>query len=513
MSTKIQMNRILCVPDRACNKADDMHLRASIKSRIDKGLKPLLQTIALKVLEGNPDYDYVVEDGRRRFLALIDLKFTEIELGQEAILIDGDSEINAYLANQHTNLSLAEEIAKLVSFRKRFTTVEALAAEIGHSPAWVARRLNLLNLSELWQKAMEAKTFGYMTIAHYETIATFPPQIQDDIFAFIRGSRGQELKTAGIRKFSETLYDEFATLLSSLPWKEQGCGECPACRERKESGYLFFNMMPEPKCMNREYLEKKRKEYVASLVAKEPETVLVSQHYHTQEENENRDANDPLAESTILNPGDWKESKNPEEGVPAIIADGPRAGTKITIDAPKATEETPEKKSKSLAERKEIKTRQRKRKAIEKLMTAVNEGKTTVPSRTAIFLLVMCKGTKPVCGEQFDYKAKKTANVLGLPDKIMSYTSLDNKNESEAGKLDALLWQKVCENIFNELEYGQKGHEEPRWVEAALIAGLVNFDLEKALEEATKELPDPKAWEALAKAEEKAAQEDVKEAA
>ena len=113
MSTKIQMNRILCVPDRACNKADDMHLRASIKSRIDKGLKPLLQTIALKVLEGNPDYDYVVEDGRRRFLALADLKFTEIELGQEAILIDGDSEINAYLANQHTNLSLAEEIAKL----------------------------------------------------------------------------------------------------------------------------------------------------------------------------------------------------------------------------------------------------------------------------------------------------------------------------------------------------------------------------------------------------------------
>ena len=253
MSTKIQMNRILCVPDRACNKADDMHLRASIKSRIDKGLKPLLQTIALKVLEGNPDYDYVVEDGRRRFLALIDLKFTEIELGQEAILIDGDSEINAYLANQHTNLSLAEEIAKLVSFRKRFTTVEALAAEIGHSPAWVARRLNLLNLSELWQKAMEAKTFGYMTIAHYETIATFPPQIQDDIFAFIRGTRGQELKTVGIRKFSETLYDEFATLLSTLPWKEEGCGECPACRERKESGYLFFNMMPEPKCMNRDH--------------------------------------------------------------------------------------------------------------------------------------------------------------------------------------------------------------------------------------------------------------------
>ena len=39
--------------------------------------------------------------------------------------------------------------------------------------------------------------------------------------------------------------------------------------------------------------------------------------------------------------------------------------------------------------------------------------------------------------------------------------------------------------------------------EAELIAGLVQFDLAKALEEATVLLPDPKAWEALAKAEAK----------
>ena len=104
MNTKLPVSRIQCEPDRTYNKADDMHLRASIKSRLDKGLKPLLQPVALKKQENNPDYDYAVDDGRRRFLALLDFKFTELELGQEAILIDGDSEINAYLANQHTNL-------------------------------------------------------------------------------------------------------------------------------------------------------------------------------------------------------------------------------------------------------------------------------------------------------------------------------------------------------------------------------------------------------------------------
>ena len=503
MNTKLPVSRIQCEPDRTYNKADDMHLRASIKSRLDKGLKPLLQPVALKKLENNPDYDYAVDDGRRRFLALLDFKFTELELGQDAILIDGDSEINAYLANQHTNLSLAEEIAKLYSMREKFPTLDGLAAEIGHSPSWVARRLNLLNLSELWKKAMEGKTFGYMTVSHYETIATFLPEIQDNIFDYIRGVEGRELKTMSVRKFSETLYDRFATLLSSLPWPEEGCGECPACRERRDSGFLFANLLPEPRCMNREYLEKKRKEYVAGLAAQEPETVLVSQKYHTQEEDDQKDDEDPLAGNPVLGPGDWRETDKPEEGVPAIIADGPRAGTKITIQRPKASEEAAPKKSKTLAERKEAKMRQRKRKAIDMLMTAIRDGKSATPSRTAIYLMIACKGTKPACGSQFDYKTKKHVNAAGLPDKIQSYCSLDARELTASGQLDELLWNRVCENIFSELTYGQSGPEEPRWQEAELIAGLVQFDLAKALEEATVLLPDPKAWEALARAEAK----------
>ena len=503
MNTKLPVSRIQCEPDRTYNKADDMHLRASIRSRLDKGLKPLLQPVALKKLENNPDYDYAVDDGRRRFLALLDFKFTELELGQDAILIDGDSEINAYLANQHTNLSLAEEIAKLYSMREKFPTLDGLAAEIGHSPSWVARRLNLLNLSELWKKALEGKTFGYMTVSHYETIATFPPGIQDNIFDYIRGVEGRELKTMSMRKFSETLYDRFATLLSSLPWPEEGCGECPACRERRDSGFLFANLLPEPRCMNREYLEKKRKEYVAGLAAQEPETVLVSQKYHTQEEDDQKDDEDPLAGNPVLGPGDWRETDKPEEGVPAIIADGPRAGTKITIQRPKASEEAAPKKSKTLAERKEAKMCQRKRKAIDMLMAAIKDGKAATPSRTAIYLMIACKGTKPACGSQFDYKTKKHVNAAGLPDKIQSYCSLDARELTASGQLDDLLWNRVCENILSELTYGQSGPEEPRWQEAELIAGLVQFDLAKALEEATVLLPDPKAWEALARAEAK----------
>jgi len=502
---KIQMNKVKCVADRSYNKADDMHLMASIKNRLDKGLKPLLQPIALKKLDGDPQFDYSVEDGRRRFTALTQLQISEIELGQEAILIDGDSEINAYLANQHTNLSLAEEIKKLYSMRERFTTLESLAVEIGHSPTWVARRLNLLNLSELWKKAMEEKIFGYMTVSHYETIATFPPEIQDNIFDYIRGVEGRDLKTASVKKFSETLYENFATLLSSLPWQEDGCGECPACKERKTAGYLFANLIPEPRCMNREYLERKRKEYVATLAAEKPEAVLVSQKYQVKDE-ENPQEDDPLAENEVLGPGDWRETDNTEEGTPAIIADGPRAGTQITIQRPKNSGNTEPKKVKTLAERKEAKTRQRKRKAIEMMIQAIKDGETATPDRHIIYLMAACKGTRAVCGDHFDYKTKQTFNSLELPDKIMSFASLQNKDASESAKIDLFFWESVCENIFTELGTGQSGPDEPRWAEAGIIASLVNYDLEKALADATAALPDPKSWEALEKSE-KAQQE------
>ena len=506
---KIPMNRIKCEADRAYNKADDMHLLASIKSRIGQNLKPLLQPIALKKLEGDPDFDYVVEDGRRRFLALVKLNVSELEMGQDCILIDGDSEVNAYVANQHTNLSLAEEIKKLYSMREKFTTIEALAVEIGHSPTWVARRLNLLNLSELWKKAMAEKTFGYMTVAHYETIATFPPTIQDDIFDYIRGVDGRELKNVSIRKFSETLYENFATLLSTLPWKEDGCGECPACMERKNTNYLFANLIPEPRCMNREYLERKRKEYVAELAAKEPKTILVSQKYKAKDENAEESEDDPLANNTVLGPGDWREAENPAEGTPAIIADGPRAGTKIIIQKPKAAEDAPPKQTKTLAERKAAKTRQRKRKAIETMIQAIKDNKTVVPERNIIYLMAACKGTRPVCGSYADFHTKKSNNPLKLPDQISSFSALMNRDESDKKQIDQFFWKTVCENIITELNNGQSGPEEPKWAEAGIIASLIDFDLDKALKDAVAALPDPKSWEALEKKEQK----ELKEAA
>ena len=258
--------------------------------------------------------------------------------------------------------------------------------------------------------------------------------------------------------------------------------------------------------MNREYLERKRKEYVATLAAEKPEAVLVSQKYQVQDEDSAPEEDDPLSENEVLGPGDWRETDNAEEGTPAIIADGPRAGTQITIQRPKNSGNTEPKKVKTLAERKEAKNRQRKRKAIEMMIQAIKDGETSTPDRHIIYLMAACMGTRAVCGDHFDYKTKHSSNAMGLPDKIMSFASLQNKDTSEREKIDLFFWESVCENVFTELGTGQSGPDEPKWAEAGVIASLVNYDLEKALIDATAALPDPKSWEALAKSE-KAQQE------
>ena len=168
-----------------------------------------------------------------------------------------------------------------------------------------------------------------------------------------------------------------------------------------------------------------------------------------------------MAENEVLGPGDWRETDNAEDGTPAIIADGPRTGTQITIQRPNNSENAEPKKVQTLAERKEAKNRQRKRKAIEMMIQAIKEGETATPDRHIIYLMAACKDTRAVCGDHFDYKTKQTFNFLELPDKIISFAALQNKDASESAQLDLFFWESVGENIFAELSTGQSGPDEP----------------------------------------------------
>ncbi len=365
---------------------------------------------------------------------------------------------------------------------------ERTTSALGHSPTWVARRLNLLNLNALWKQAMTEKTFGFLVIGHYETIATFPENIQEEIFNFIRSEEGRNtLKGTSIKKFTDILYDRYATLLSALPWEETGCGECPTCKERASGGWLFSVLIPDPRCMNHAYLERKRLEYVATQAAKEPETVLVSQTFTVPDSDKNPEH--PLAGNTVLPPGDWRPAKEGEEGViEAIIADGPQAGTKTLIKRPEATAKSkPVKRSSSLAERREALKKKRQKHTIDKLMEYLKKGKYEIPRQRTMLALIASKGVSAVDTS-----------------KIMNYQKMFDHED-----LSKLIWNRLADNLISELKSGQEPSTDPKWSEAKLISELTEFTLDKAFAESVTELPEPKSWEALERKEKKEAEKSA----
>lgn len=543
----IPLEQIKCVPDRKIDELASKKLRNSMAGRMNNGLKPLMHPIVVRETDEG-DFKFEVVDGKCRFTELQKLKVPGLNLGGEhpdMVFCDGDPEIVAFASNDvRNNLTLSEQVQKISSLIKEGKNCRQIADLTGWSPNEVARRARLLNLIPEWQEAQRNRIFAWMKLPHYEIIARFSQPLQKEIKTFCQ--RHYELANYSIKKFEAALDNEFLTVLSQLAWNkdlhETGCGECPACKDRKE-GFLFSDM-GEPKnwrCMNREYLNAKGREYVAELARENPEIILVASHAESLKID---DINDPLYGTNILPPSVWLECRKKESGEKAIRIDGnigeevyvkiekpepapapaaapassaaPAAGSASSTASGSTVQTTgkPQTDSaqnvtagnaagspKTMAERRQELDKRRRRHAIELLKAHLKKEECKIPARDVIFTLVACKGTNPAFGYHFrDDKSVKTE----LSDCILSY-----EDAFKLPELNQLVWNQVVLNIISELDRGQTGgSNKPCWKEAEIISRLVEFDLENAFKDAIKAKPEPSVWKEY-EAIEKAAQEEA----
>jgi hypothetical protein len=515
----IPLSRIKCVPDRKITAEAAKKLQTSIENRLARGDKPFFVPLIVQKIDDGI-HDFQIIDGKCRFQALEKTSHEGLALGGEMpdmVLAQGDPGIIAFAANHiRTNLTLQQEVTTINGLIEEGKTLDAIADELGMSATWVAKRANLNKLTVLWLEVMKNARYPWMTIGHYEAVALFSPEIQEQMINYVSWNHYQ-LRNLSIKKFEATLNAEFSTLLSKLPWNkdgaEQGCGECPSCKDRNNGGFLFQEMNDPKKarCQNKEYLAGKCRQYIAEQVRENPDLVLIAyEHNNCKIE----DAGDALYGVNIVPPGLWTECKPSTKGSKkAIVIDSPQAGSEVNVKVSKpkksskpgensseltASPEITTGKTKTLAERKEAKHKQRQRHAINKLIAFINAFEYELPNRDAIFALVACKGVNSAVhwhGEdEKEFFTKKYGDS-----EISCYPKV-----LEQSNLDKAVWKKLCENIVTELNYGQSGGDVPaKWSEAEIIAELIQFDLAKALEEATAELPDPKSWIQLEKQEAK----------
>ncbi len=244
---------------------------------------------------------------------------------------------------------------------------------------------------------------------------------QDEIFTFICSNQWS-FRNLNVKKFEAELVNQFATLLAKLPWSnEQGCGECPACLDRLNNGFLIpeMNDPKKARCQNRAYLANKCRQYIADQIAGDSELVLIA---HGSGNCRIEDSGDPLYGANIIAPGLWTECKASKGGKKAIAIDT-GAEVYVKVSKPKktgkngenspeltATEDITAGKTKTLAERKAAKHKQRQRRAISKLIAFIETFNYTIPDRKTLFLLIDCRGIGESLGARYDHDERKYHN-------------------------------------------------------------------------------------------------------
>ncbi len=494
----IKVNEIKCEFDR---KTTEKEVQARAESIIGIGL---IHSVKIQPIE-DETFKYQVVAGRKSFVALTKIiGKTELEIPGEVSLIEGDADIIAFAENdERTNLSLAEQVEKLSGLSENFGIAE-LASHLSHAPQWIAARIRLKELSESWHRAMKEKRFEQFVIGHYEAVAKYPQEIQEDIFNYCTSWRFDE--DISLAKFAKELEENFTFQIKNAPWNTdgsyQGCGECPACIDRLNGGFLFEEMNDSDKaiCQNRQFYLNKLNEFIARKVEEirksEPEVLLISQDNSYPE-------GFPIDEEEIYPDWAWQKTTKKEGGQKALVVNGPLTGKIIFVsiaeaynnlqneDGVQGEEEQPQKKVSTLAERKERKHRQRQRHAISSLMDYVKAMEYEIPERDTIFKFIACLGVNSI----FSYSYDEEHQDVGTGG-IVAYDTV-----SEHSELDKAVWGKLIINMISDLKQGQSGPVEAHWQEAEIISRIIGFDLKKALGVAVETLPDPKAWEKLEKQE------------
>jgi hypothetical protein len=495
----VAISTIKCEFDRNTTTEEIQERADSIKS------VGLIHSVKIQPIEGKT-FKYKVVAGRKSFFALTTiLDKTQLVMGgnsPELTIIDGDADLIAFAENhERVNLTLWEEVEKLENLRNKFKSIGDLANALGKKPLWVARRINLSNLTADWKHIMKNNSFNTFSIGHYEIVATYPQEIQNSISSYC--ANYDEVQNASIKKFEKLVKKNFAVKLVSLPWnnkdgQEQGCGTCQACLDRINNGFLFENMN-DPKeaiCMNQKYLSQKLDEYVVAEAEKirqqEEKIYLVSNTWTIDEETS------PFTNEEVLTSRQWCRKTKKDGGVKAFMVDGAEAGRYVYIEVYQDSDDEqeeikPEEKTvRSLDERKALKNRQRQRKAIENLMEYVKSTDYKIPCRDDIFALIACLKVENVFRGEYDFDKGESVYKYDCESGIVGF----EKAKALKG-IDTAVWEALSKEIVRELNYGQSGAVEARWLEAEIISALIAFNLTKALEEATEALPDPKCWKKL----------------
>ena len=235
--------------------------------RLAKSIKEvgLLQPILLKPGERGK---FEVVDGRRRFCAIVKLRWEELPPGSYALReTEEDAALVAHVANtERKPLKPSEELAQLDELAQHHTT-EELAARLGRSPGWIARRLKIRDLSEEWRKVLDDPELAAMwPLEKLALIARQPRHIQKELEYMVED---------GVSYTVKEIEEEIADLTNALSAAIFDRGPCSKCVNNSSLQQFLFDDVGEGCCLDPKCYKRKTVEALKAKLAARPELTPV----------------------------------------------------------------------------------------------------------------------------------------------------------------------------------------------------------------------------------------------
>lgn len=389
-------------------------------------------------------------------------------------------------------------------------TVEEVADKLGKTARWVARRAKLSNLSESWLEVLsdpENLALQSYTGSHLELIARFDHHIQDTFYS-TRVECGHSYETFTLKELQDEL-DAYLLNMSSAPFKLDDAdlypeaGACTTCIKRTSTQTNLFDEVDEKgkltdRCIDRLCYGVKTSRHVEAQEAKFREKHPKLLRINNSNGNGFLDNNHPLKEKALKS---WDYSnckKSDPAAVPALVVDGPGAGSIKYIKPCDARKGAEAGKTKSLDEKRVGLEQKRNVLLITNLISLLDK---EIASPDHILTLrndeIICAVLASSCVPQHSIDPD---SVDGYKD--FTWDEYERMQKRDLGIDDLLVNLMRC--VLPKWKITLKGIAQCQKVDldfAERACRFLKINIDNLKQDAATQLPEPKSWAKLAKAE------------
>ena len=464
---KIAIDEIKCENNRKVEAEKIKQLARTIKQVVL--VNPIMLATVGKGFE--------VIAGRCRYQALVELGFTELEEGKHFTINRSDVDLVSYIENAERNdLTLAEQVEQLEKLSEG-RTVSELSQLLGRTPKWIALRVNLTKLTSKWKEALKEDKYPAMRPGHYEVVASYPKNIQEDMLdGWLTNNPGS------ISNFIEQVEKKYNNLLKNVPWD---ISVCQKCKKRSQAQEFLFDDFENPdldRCLDHDCWDKKKKALVKKQVTKIEKdkldiSLISNMGYYYGEYNGvlssyNYEVIDGKADAT-------PNAFNVDTGLYCHIKKEKRAGTTTT----------PTKKPKTLAEKREELKHKREKAAVQAVIDFLNdpESEYAIPEHETLFRLGTLLSPDSIggwCSDDIPYLFSKGWPVV---------------KDMKLAHLEIKYWDGIKKELCGRLG-GEIGGtlEQVKTGVVKIVCGLRGLIWDDFFQAAVEQIKEPKSWAKLA---------------